>query len=200
MFHPEQRPRFFIVSGPAGSGKTTLCDRLLAEYPRSFCRVVTSTTRAPREVEKHGRDYYFLSSAEFQAREAAGEFYETAEIHGRHYGTLKSEVREKLAGDRHILMNIDVQGAASYRRVADGDEWIAKRLFTIFIQPPDLEELRVRLQERGDSKAEIARRLETARGEMQEAPHYDRVLVSADKGSDFSRICEIIREAEREAG
>ena len=105
-----------IVSGPAGSGKTTVCDRMLAEVS-SIQRVVTSTTRPPREGEQH-IDYYFFDHDTFAAKVQAGDFYEHANVHTNRYGTLKSEIHEKLAAGKDLLLNIDVQGAATFAKQA----------------------------------------------------------------------------------
>ena len=107
----------FIVSGPAGSGKTTVCDRMLNEVS-GVQRVVTSTTRAPRGGERDTVDYYFFDRPTFEQKIEAGEFYEHARVHNNLYGTLKSEVQGKLASGIDLLLNIDVQGAAQMRETA----------------------------------------------------------------------------------
>ena len=183
----------FIVSGPAGSGKTTLCDRMLAEET-GVERVVTSTTRAPRENEQDRIDYYFFDRKAFEAKVAAGEFYEHATVHGNLYGTLRSEIQDKLAAGRSLLLNIDVQGAATFRAAAREDPLLKGRVVTIFIMPPDGAELENRLRGRGtDPEAEIQRRLQVARDEMRQWSEYDYCLPSGSRDEDFEKLRSIFR-------
>ena len=158
-----------ILAGPAGSGKTTLCDRLVDESDR-LERVVTCTTRAPREGEKDGVDYYFLSDDEFGAKAEAGEFLEWAHVHTYRYGTLKSTIETKLEDDVDLVMNIDVQGVASVQEAARKQPTIGQRLVTVFLMPASFEELKERLRGRGkDDEAEISRRIESAEREAGSA-------------------------------
>src|ERR1043165_3405309 len=125
---PKDRPPppiLLVIAGPAGSGKSTLCDRLVHERPE-FTRVVTTTTRPPRAGEIDGVHYHFFSPAVFRQKIAHGEFLEWAQVHGDHedrlYGTLKSSVFEPLARGGSLVMSIDVQGVESLRRAARHDE------------------------------------------------------------------------------
>jgi len=187
-------PLLLIVSGPAGSGKTTVCSRLLAYFPDKLTRIVTATSREPRPTEQDGLDYYFFSPEVFEEKIAAGDFYEYARVHGRHYGALKSEVNNKLHGDRDILLNIDVQGAANYRQEAEKNPLLAERMVSIFIMPPDTAELRERLERRGtDTPGEIERRMQTAQQEMKEWPHYDYCIHSRSMDEDFDAASTIYR-------
>lgn len=182
-----------VIAGPAGSGKTTLCERMVRECP-GVERVVTSTTRPPRDGGVHGRDYYFFSEAEFDERVAAGSFLEWARVHGntRRYGTLRQVIDEKLGRAIDLCMNVDVQGVASIRAVAAGDPLLAQRLVTVFVMPPDLAELRRRLRQRAqDDTAEIERRMDTARREMTEWVHYDFCIRSRSMDEDFASLCAI---------
>ena len=180
-----------IVSGPAGSGKTTVCDRMLAEEP-AIQRVITSTTRAPRGQEKDRVDYYFFDKATFEAKIAAGDFYEHAQVHSNLYGTLKSEVQEKLADGIDLLLNIDVQGAAQMRETAQHDELLQGKVATVFIMPPSLEELEQRLRGRGtDADDEVQRRMKVALEEIEHADRYDYVLRSASRWEDFENLRSI---------
>lgn len=192
------RGLLLLISGPAGSGKTTLCDRMLAHYPQTR-RVVTSTSRAPREGERHEEDYYFFAPEEFQRRIAGDDFYEWAQVHGRYYGTLKSEIDGKLAQGIDLLINVDVQGAETFRKVAaEADCPLHGRLVTVFVRPRTLDELRSRLQGRGtDDHTEIERRMQTALKELTHEPHYDHVILSADRESDFAALCEIYEAEHR---
>ncbi|SVD12951.1 uncharacterized protein METZ01_LOCUS365805, partial [marine metagenome] len=106
-----------VISAPSGAGKTTLCDNVRAALP-SVSRAVTCTTRKPRDGELDGVDYYFLGEDEFLGRVEGGEFLENAVVYGNHYGVLKSELRAKLAEGSDVLLNIDVQGAATIREAA----------------------------------------------------------------------------------
>jgi guanylate kinase len=183
-----------VLAGPAGSGKTTLCARLVAEIP-GMQRVVTSTTRAPREGEVHGRDYFFFSDAEFDRLAAEDAFFEWARVHGadRRYGTLRSVIRANLAAGTDLCMNIDVQGVASVRRAAAADPFLARRLVTVFLVPPDLDELRRRLRGRGqDGDEEIERRMQTARRELDEWVHYDFCVRSRSRDEDFAAVRAIL--------
>lgn len=195
-FHATPPSLLFIVSGPAGSGKTTLCERMLREEA-GVERVVTSTTRAPRPGEQDRIDYYFFDRTQFETRVAAGEFYEHATVHGNLYGTLRSEIREKLDAGKSLLLNIDVQGAATFRATAKEDPLLEGRVVTIFIMPPDGEELEQRLRGRGtDADAEIERRLKVAQEEMRQWPDYDYCLPSGSREEDFDNLRSILR-AER---
>ena len=180
-----------IVSGPAGSGKTTVCDRVLTEEP-AIQRVVTSTTRAPRGQEQDRVDYYFFDKASFEAKIAAGDFYEYAKVHSHIYGTLKSEVQDKLATGIDLLLNIDVQGAAQMRETARHDELLHGRVVTVFIMPPSIEELERRLRGRGtDAEDEVQRRMHVALEEIEQAPHYDYVICSGTMDEDFDSMRSI---------
>ncbi len=186
-----------IVSGPAGSGKTTVCERMLAEEP-GVQRVVTSTTRPPREGEQHRVDYYFFDPATFEAKVAAGDFYEWAHVHTNRYGTLKSEILDKLAVGTDLLLNIDVQGAATFRAAGREDPLLQGKVVTVFIMPRAMAELEQRLRYRStDDEAEIQRRLQVARGEVEQRDHYDHCILSGTRDEDFAALRQIYREAKR---
>jgi guanylate kinase len=183
----------FIVSGPAGIGKTTVCDRMLREIP-GVERVVTATTRAPRRGEANTIDYYFFDHDTFQAKIDAGAFYEYAQVHNQLYGTLKSEVQGKLATGIDLLLNIDVQGAAQMRETAQNDPLLKGKVITIFIMPPTLEVLAARLRGRGtDAEDEIQRRMAVAVREMQLSKHYDHKILSATREEDFAALVAIYK-------
>ena len=180
-----------IVSGPAGSGKTTLCDRMLAEEP-SLLRVVTSTTRKPRGGEQDHVDYYFFDHATFEQKIADGHFYEHAHVHGNIYGTLKSEVQDKLTTGTDLLLNIDVQGAAQMRQTAQTDPLLKGHVVTVFIMPRTLEELEQRLRGRAtDAEDQILRRMKVASDEMQQHELYDHTILSGSRGEDFTALQKI---------
>ena len=189
-----------IVSGPAGCGKTTLCERMLAEIPELW-RVVTSTTRKPREGEKDHVDYYFFDHANFEQKIEAGHFYEYAHVHSNIYGTLKSEVQDKLAAGTDLLLNIDVQGAAQMRQTAQTDELLKGHVVTVFIMPRSLEELEQRLRGRAtDAEDEIQRRMRVASDEMQQHELYDHTILSGSRGEDFRALQKIYLDAKAKLG
>lgn len=185
-----------LVSAPSGAGKTTLCDQVLAHQP-GVTRAITCTTRSPRGTERDGVDYYFLDPATFHRRVEAGEFLEHATVHGRSYGVLKAEVVGRLRQGRDVLLNVDVQGAASVRAAAQADAELRPALLTVFLAPASLAVLEERLRKRGtDSEEEMHQRLEVARQELARWPEFDYVIVSASVAEDYRRMA-VILEAER---
>jgi guanylate kinase len=186
-------PVLLVLAGPAGSGKTTLCERMVAETP-GFARVVTATTRAPRPGEVDGVDYYFLTAEQFDAKAAAGAFLEWAWVHRNRYGTPASSVLDPLAQGGSLVINIDVQGVDNFRRAARANPLLARHMATIFIKVP-LSVLRMRMVKRGqDSAAEIARRLRTAELELLEAGKFDFRIASHSKERDFKALLAIWRK------
>jgi len=185
-----------VISAPSGGGKTTLCQQLLAS-DRDIARAITCTTRPPRNGEQDGVDYYFLDAATFLKRVEAGEFLEHATVFENSYGTLKSEVREKLERGRDVLLNIDVQGAAAIRTRTNEDLELKNALVSVFLTPPSLSVLESRLRKRGtDSESVIQKRLSVARQEIAQWRHFDYLLVSSTIGEDLRRM-QVILEAER---
>jgi guanylate kinase len=191
---PKKDPVLLVLAGPAGSGKSTLCDRLVAAN-MGFTRVVTSTTRSPRAGEANGLHYHFFTPAEFDAKVAAGEFLEWAWVHGdRRYGTLSSSVIGPLLLGRSLVMSVDVQGVESFRKIAAKSPFLAKALTTVFIVV-DHGRLLDRMRERGkDDEAEIARRMATAEAELREAGRFDHVIESRTREEDFAALKAIIRK------
>jgi guanylate kinase len=192
-----------IVSGPAGSGKTTLCERLLSEFAPRLQRVVTATSRPPRPGEINGADYHFLSAEEFEKKVAEGEFYEHAKVHTNRYGVLREAVLPHLEASHDLLLNIDVQGAATFRASAKTDPRMNGLLTSVFIMPESIDQIRERLVGRGsDDEAEIARRLETARAEIAAWKNYDYCIKSGSREHDYDAIravylAETFRSARR---
>jgi len=198
MSAPAPAPHvLLILAGPAGVGKSTLCDRVVREVPR-FERVVTATTRAPRPNEINGRDYHFLSEEEFDRRLAAGDFLEWARIHQKQRsGVLKSTVLDRLP-HTNLVMNIDVQGVRSVRAAAAADPRLAGRLVTMFVAPDSLEVLRERMLGRGAiSDEELARRLQSAELELSERFSYDYIIHSKTKEQDFLALLDFWAQAQR---
>src|SRR5580765_2905605 len=152
-------PLLILISAPSGGGKTTLCQQLLAARP-GMMRAVTCTTRRPRAGERDGIDYYFLNADSFLKRVQAGNFLEHATVYGNSYGTLKSEVLGKLRQGNDVLLNVDVQGAATIREKAQDDPGLRATLVTVFLTPPSLSVLEERLRRRGtDAPSVIQKRL-----------------------------------------
>ena len=192
-------PVLLVLAGPAGSGKTTLCERMVAEVP-GFARIITSTTRAPRPGEVDGVHYHFLTPEQFDTKVAAGEFLEWAWVHktGNRYGTLASSVLEPLAAGRSLIINVDVQGVESFCRAAQANPLLAKRMGTVFINVP-IPDLRVRLTGRGESEAEIAHRMETAERELEQIAKFDFVVESRNREYDFQALLDIWRRVQARA-
>ena len=189
------RSLLIVISAPSGCGKTTLCDNVRSALP-SVKRAITCTTRAPREGEEDGEDYYFLGEDEFLARVEGGEFLENAVVHGNHYGVLKSELRARLAEGNDVLLNIDVQGAATIRERAVSDPILSEALVTIFLNPPDLSELENRLRGRGtDSEEIITQRLVIAKDEIAQSNLFDYTLTSGSREADLEQMLRIIETA-----
>jgi guanylate kinase len=195
-------PVLLVIAGPAGSGKSTLCDRLVAERPE-FSRVITTTTRAPRDGEVNGVHYHFFAPDEFRRRIAANEFLEWAQVHGdgndRLYGTLKSSVFKPLAAGRSLVISVDVQGVESFRRAARHDLWLAQAMTTVFIVV-DRARLIARMESRAkDNPAEIERRMKTAEAELLEAPKFDFTIESRTRDEDFAALLSIVEQARKRA-
>ncbi len=161
----------FIVSAPSGAGKTTLV-RLLLEQDAHVRLSISYTTRAPRPGEQNGREYHFVSVADFLAMKERGDFLESAEVHGNYYGTSRVWLVEQMRAGRDILLEIDWQGAQQVRRRFPD-------AVGIFIMPPSLDELERRLRGRGtDSAKVIARRLAAARDEMSHVGEFEYVIIN----------------------
>lgn len=186
-----------ILAGPAGVGKSTLCDRLVAEAP-GFERVITATTRPPRPNEVDGRDYHFLTEDDFDRRLAAGDFLEWARIHQKQRsGVPKSSVLERLE-HTNLVMNIDVQGVRNVRAAAAREPRLAGRLITIFVAPDSLDVLRERMLGRGPMAAEeLARRMQSAELELAERFNYDYIIHSSTKEQDFRALLDYWSQAQR---
>lgn len=183
------RALLIVVSGPAGSGKTTLCARLSEAYPQAIRRVITCTTRAPRVGEVDGVDYHFLPRARFEQQVAQGVFLEHALVHGNLYGPRAADVAAHLDAGFDALLNVDVQGAATIRAQAAADPRLAAALVTVFIRVSDRAELRRRLTGRGTDPAdEIDRRVAAAEEEIRHAGSYHHVIESGDREADFAAL------------
>jgi Guanylate kinase len=152
------------------------------------------TTRSPRDGELDGRDYHFSSVENFEKLIAGGAFYEWALVHGRYYGTLKSEITSKLASGSDVILIIDVQGARMWREVAAVDAEIAKCLHSVFIRPQSLDVIKERMRLRGDVAEEIEKRLETARKEFAEEKYFERTIISGTRDEDYAALKKLYME------
>jgi guanylate kinase len=163
----------YVISAPSGAGKTSLCKEIIDIFP-GLRHSVSYTTRTPRVGEVHGRDYFFVELQEFQRMIGAGEFAEWAEVHGNFYGTSLATLEESRSKGIDLILDIDIQGARQLKERFEGGVYI-------FVLPPDLGELRRRLESRSsDSPEVIERRIGNAGGEIKEARWYDYIIVNDD--------------------
>jgi guanylate kinase len=161
----------FVVAAPSGAGKSSLVKALL-ELDSHVQPSVSHTTRAPRGQEKHGREYFFVSPAEFDAMVATDAFVEWAHVHSHRYGTSKRAIEERIAQGADVILEIDFQGALQIKKVF-------ANAVSIFILPPSWEELRSRLERRGeDSEDVIEMRLKNAATEVAQVHHFDFVIIN----------------------
>jgi len=185
----QRKPFVIVLSGPSGAGKSTFVRRLL-EARRDLQFSVSATTRPCREGECDGREYHFLSEAEFERRVQGDEFLEHATVHGARYGTLHSEVSPALAAGRCPLLDIDVQGGLRVKNVLPD-------AVLIFLLPPSMRQLETQLRGRKtESEDKIQRRLQRAPEEIRKLSEYDYVVVNHEIAAT-QRQLEAIVEAER---
>ncbi len=174
-----------ILSAPSGAGKTTIAKQLLSRRA-DLGYSVSCTTRAPRAGEVDGRDYRFISREQFLERRARDEFAESAEVHGRLYGTLRSEVERVLSAGKHVVMDIDVQGALQFKHAFPG-------AVTVFVLPPSAEVLLKRLRARRTENAEqLVARLRSAVDELRAVEEYRYVVVNDEVEGAVRRVGAII--------
>jgi guanylate kinase len=174
-----------ILSAPSGAGKTTIAHRLLAQRS-DVGYSVSCTTRPPRAGEVNGRDYHFLSDAQFLERRERGDFAESAGVHGKMYGTLKSEVARVLNAGRHVLMDIDVQGAEQFARAFPMS-------VLVFVLPPSAEILLSRLTARqSENRRTLVTRLQSASEELRQVGHYHYVVVNDELERAVRTVSSII--------
>ncbi len=165
-----KKGRLFVLSSPAGGGKTTISNLLLKEVP-NLVRITTCTTRPPRPGEKNGIDYFFLSKEDFEEKIKEGECLEYAIVHGNYYGTPKTEVLNELEKGNDVLLIIDVQGMRQIKKNFED-------VITIFLIPPSFDELIRRMEKRGDPPEEIKKRIETAKKELPAWKEYDFIVIN----------------------
>lgn len=176
----------FMVVAPSGAGKSTLVNALLEQEP-DIKLSISYTTRAPRPKELCGREYFFTDAADFLARRAAGEFLESAEVHGHYYGTSRLKIAEQIAAGADLLLEIDWQGAQQVKKQFPD-------AVGIFILPPSIDALEDRLKKRGqDDDHVITRRLLAAGGEIAHAGEFEYVIINQDFATALSELCSIVK-------
>ena len=181
-----EKGRLFVVSAPSGTGKTTLVKMLTDEFD-AVVRSISCTTRKMRPGDKEGVDYHFVSREEFEKREKAGEFLESAAVYDDHYGTLKKTVAELQNQGKHVVLVIDTQGAEKVREKTEAT--------LIFIAPPSLEELKRRLMNRNtESNSSIEERLSWAQEEIEKGKSYDYFIVNEDLQTAYEVLRSIFIE------
>ena len=184
-----------VISGPAGVGKTTLCDRLLLNFNPILSRVITVTTRKPRKDEVDGKDYIFTTNTEFDDLKRNNSFLEYAKVHDNQYGSLNESVLQLLEKNHDVLLNIDVQGAASLKKLESNLGYLQERIRSIFIMPESMNDLKNRLENRGqDSEEEIQRRLKTAANEITLNNQFDHIIYSKSKDEDYGALLKIYKK------
>ena len=178
----------YIFCAPSGSGKSTMVNHLLTNYPGKFELSVSCTTRPPRGQEVHGREYYFISQAEFEKRIQNNDFIEYEQVYeGLYYGTLRSEIERIESAGKSVIFDVDVKGGINLKHI------LGDKATSIFVCPPSIEELSRRLHARGDTSEEmIEKRLAKASLEMEDAKYFDIQLVNNDLESAFANLDKIV--------
>ncbi|MDO9514656.1 MAG: guanylate kinase [Syntrophales bacterium] len=189
MKHTDTQGLLMVISAPSGTGKTTLCKRLLAEFP-DLRFSVSCTTRPARKGEKDGMDYHFISIEDFTRRKANGEFAEWEEIYGHFYGTLKKDIEDMPRKGYDVVLDIDTKGARNVKAIYPA-------AVLVFIMPPSVEILKERLKKRGSETDDIIKkRFDKAMGEIRENEWYDYVVFN-DIMSDSVNILRSVYIAEK---
>ncbi len=179
-----------VLSAPSGAGKSTLC-QALADRRADIRLSVSCTTRPPRPMEANGKDYFFVSEKEFEAKIKNGDLLEWAQVHGHFYGTPKSPIDAYRAQGMNVVMNIDTQGAQSVTKVFPDS-------VLVFVSPPSWDVLEKRLRGRKqDDETTIQRRLANARAEMEQAPRYDYLVVNDAIETAVDDLLAIVRAEHR---
>ena len=185
MLNNLKKGQLIVFAAPSGAGKSSLIKEIISNNDEIELSV-SATTRSPREGEIHGKDYFFITDNEFNDLIGKDAFFETAEVHGYQYGTLKTFVEEKLKNNIRVVLDIDVQG---YDQIVDSFE----NIISIFIIPPSLNELRKRLLSRGlDTEEVIEKRLINAKKELKYAKSFDYIVLNDDFKRAFDEITSII--------
>lgn len=202
MSSPLGKPLFLVLSAPSGAGKSTLIRLLMKEFA-DFVYSVSCTTRAPRGQEVDGVAYHFLTDEVFDRRVAAGEFLEHAVVHGHQYGTLRAAVEGPMGEGHSVLLDIDVAGAAQVREFLakePADSPLRRGYLDVFIDVPSLEELRARLEKRGEDAPDvIEKRIRNAVGERARKGEYAAVVVNDVLETAYAELRDIVLAKGREA-
>lgn len=178
-----KKGKVFVISAPAGTGKTTLVKKLSDEFD-CIKTTISYTTRKPRELEKDGVDYYFIDREEFQKKIENDEFLEYVELYGNYYGTAKHCIEKLQLEGKHAVLVVDTEGGLNLKKMTGA--------ILIFIMPPSFEELTSRLNKRKTEALEvIEKRLEWAKNEMEDAKHYDYLIVNDDLKTAYSVLKSI---------
>jgi guanylate kinase len=184
-----RRGRLFVIAGPSGVGKGSVVKELLARDPGLLALSISATTRPPRAAEVHGRDYFFVSTDQFEQMVDEGAMLEWASVFDHFYGTPADAVAAQLDSGRDVILEIDVQGARQVHEKVPG-------AVLILLAPPSMEELGRRLRGRGtESEEKIARRLDEAERELATASWFDHLIVNEDLERTVSEVAVIIEEA-----
>lgn len=183
-----KRGKLIVFSAPSGSGKTTIVRALLKRPELNLAFSISATSRPPRGEEVDGKDYYFLSQKEFEQNIRDGAFLEWEEVYpGQHYGTLLEEVNRLLEEGKNVVFDIDVIGGLNIKKQFN-DEALA-----LFVQPPSIEVLAQRLEQRGtDSSEKIHMRLEKARLELSQGPNFDHAVINESLDQAIEQAHELI--------
>lgn len=179
---------FIIISAPSGSGKTTIC-KYLQKLDSSINFSVSCTTRQKRANEVEGKDYFFITNEEFEKKINDAKFIEWEQIHGNfYYGTLKSTLEKAINEDKRILLELDVKGATSVKKL------YPNKSLSIFIEPPSVEVLKLRLEKRGtDNDERIIKRLERLESELSYKSNFDYHVINDDLDQAVNEIMSIIK-------
>lgn len=185
---PDTQGKLIILVAPSGSGKTTIAQKLLKDFPKIKFSV-SATTRTPREGEEHGKDYFFLSREEFDQKIEQNSFLEWEEFYnGSRYGTLRSEVDKLIESGYFPLLDVEVKGALNVKRM------YGAKSVSIFIQPPSIEELKKRLVKRGtEDDASLESRLERAEEEIRYANKFDYVVTNDDLETAYKQVTTVVK-------
>ncbi len=176
----------FMVIAPSGAGKSSLVGALLAQEP-AIKLSISYTTRAPRPKEEHGREYYFITEADFLEKRERGEFLESAKVHGNYYGTSQIRIAEQMQAGTDVLLEIDWQGAQQVKK-------LFPQAIGIFILPPSIAELEERLKKRGqDDEQVIRRRVLAAEGEIAHASEFEYVIINEEFSTALSELNAIVK-------
>jgi guanylate kinase len=181
-----------VISAPSGGGKTSIIRGILESQQRDYAYSVSMTTRPPRPGERHGQDYFFVTTQEFQQKIRENGFVEWAEVHNHLYGTPRAPIDEWLANGKSVFMDLDVQGGLNVKKT------YGERAILIFIEPPSMESLQTRLRGRNtDSPEDIDVRLQAAARELAMAEQYDQVIINKDLDETVRQVTAIINAHRR---